>query len=144
MPQAPGAVVAGPFVLYCDGASRGNPGPSSIGLVLYDSDGETVAEMGAAIGHTTNNVAEYRALAAGLEIAANHGVDDLLVRLDSQLLVRQATGVYRVKSPHLKPLHREVLRWADRFGRIVFEHVPRERNKVADALANEALDDALG
>ncbi|MDX1691669.1 MAG: ribonuclease HI family protein [Acidimicrobiia bacterium] len=131
------------WTLYADGASRGNPGPSGIGAVLYDPDGEVVDEIAGMIGETTNNVAEYRALVAGLEAAARRGVDVLTVRLDSQLLVRQATGEYRVKAKHLRPLALRVRRLAEGFEEVRFEHVPRAENAVADALANQGLDDAL-
>lgn len=127
------------FVLYCDGASRGNPGPASIGAVLYDG-GETVAEISEPIGVATNNVAEYRALIAGLEKAVELGVDRLEVRLDSLLLVRQIEGVYRVKSPGLKPLHERAGRLIAGLEDVSFRHVPREENTVADGLANDALD----
>ena len=129
-------------VLYCDGASRGNPGPSSIGVVLLDPEGVAVRELGAAIGEATNNVAEYRALEVGLEMAADLGVEELDVRLDSELLVKQVNGEYRVKSAHLKPLHRSVERHLARIPQVTVRHVPRARNTRADALANRALDEA--
>jgi len=128
------------FVLYADGASRGNPGPASIGAVLYDPAGVVVAEVSEAIGETTNNVAEYRAVIAGLEAAIEMGVERLQVRLDSLLLVRQIRGEYRVKAPGLKPLHRRAVALAARFPGFHIEHVRREKNTVADALANAALD----
>jgi ribonuclease HI len=130
-----------PFILYCDGASRGNPGPASIGAVLYaPSDREPVAEISEAIGVTTNNVAEYRALEAGLQRASELGVRRLRVRLDSQLLVKQLSGEYRVKSAGLKPLYASVCRLIEGFDAVEVSHVRRESNTVADALANEALD----
>jgi len=128
------------FVLYADGASRGNPGPASIGAVLYDPTGAVVAEVSETIGETTNNVAEYRAFIAGLEAAVEMGVERLQVRLDSMLLVRQIRGEYRVKAPGLKPLHRRAMALADRFPAFSIGHVRREENTVADALANAALD----
>ncbi len=128
-------------VLYCDGASRGNPGPASIGFVLYDPAGIPVAEVGEAIGETTNNVAEYRALVAGLETSLERGVSRIEVRLDSLLLVKQVTGEYRVKASHLKPLQRQAVKLLTRFAEAKISHVRRERNTVADALANEALDE---
>lgn len=128
-------------VLYCDGASRGNPGPASIGYVLYDPAGDPVAQLGGAIGETTNNVAEYRALISGLEAALDMGVESIEVRLDSMLLVKQVNGEYRVKAAHLKPLRREAVRLLDRFEDASIDHVRREQNTVADALANEALDE---
>ena len=128
-------------VLYCDGASRGNPGPSAIGFVLYDSAGATVAAIGGFIGETTNNVAEYQALIGGLETALEHGVGSIEVRLDSMLLVKQVMGEYRVKAAHLKPLQRQAVKLLTRFDDASIGHVPREKNKVADGLANEALDE---
>jgi len=133
--------VTAPHVLYADGASRGNPGPAAIGAVLYPPHGgDPVAEVSEAIGEATNNQAEYRAVVAGLEAALRLGVTDLLVRLDSQLLVRQVLGDYRVRNPGLKPLHRRVVSLLARFRSAAIEHVPRERNTAADALANAALD----
>lgn len=130
-------------ILYTDGASRGNPGPASIGAVLYldGRDGldavETVSE---AIGRTTNNVAEYRAVVAGLEAARRHRVEELVLRSDSLLLVRQLQGSYRVKAAGLKPLFHRVRELLDGITRVTIEHVPREQNAMADALANAALD----
>lgn len=129
-------------VLYCDGASRGNPGPSAIGFVLYDGDGSVVVDLGGYIGETTNNVAEYRALLTGLEMALQRDVSSIEVRLDSMLLVKQVTGEYRVKAKHLKPLHREATRLLAQFDEASIVHVRRELNVAADALANEALDEA--
>ncbi len=127
-------------VLYADGASRGNPGPASIGAVLYDPDGAVVAEVSEAIGVTTNNVAEYEALIAGLQAALDLGVERIRVRLDSLLLVRQIRGEYRVKAPGLQPLYRRVRALEGRFAAFAIEHVRRESNTVADGLANAALD----
>lgn len=130
-----------PHVLHCDGAARGNPGPAAIGAVLFAPGRlEPAAIISERIGSATNNVAEYRALIAGLQAALAAGVERLVVRLDSELLVRQLTGSYRVKAPGLKPLHREATALAARFGSIAFEQVPRERNDLADDLANAALD----
>jgi len=128
-------------VLYCDGAARGNPGPAAIGGVLFAPGRvEPVVAISEAIGRATNNEAEYRALLAGLQAALEAGVSRLLVRLDSELLVNQMNGSYRVKAPGLKPLHREVTALRGRFTSVVFEQVPRERNSIADELANAALD----
>ncbi len=132
--------MSGPHLLYCDGASRGNPGPSAIGAVLYDPQGREVASISGAIGQATNNVAEYQALIAGLEAALAAGVRHLEIRLDSQLLVRQITGQYRVKAANLKPLHLQAVRLLRRIERASIVHVRRELNTAADALANEALD----
>lgn len=131
-----------PHVLYADGAARGNPGPAAIGFVLYDPDGEPIAEIGGVLGETTNNVAEYRALIAGLELALDRGVRSIEVRLDSLLLVKQVMGEYKVRATHLKPLHREAVKLLTRFDEASLSHVRRELNTVADALANEALDGA--
>lgn len=129
------------YVMYADGASRGNPGPAAIGAVIYPPGAdEPIAQVSEAIGETTNNRAEYLAVVAGLNLALELGVRDLLVRLDSQLLVRQVAGEYRVRSADLKPLHRRVVMLLGRFRSAAVEHVPRERNTVADALANAALD----
>ena len=131
------------FYLYTDGAARGNPGPAAIGAVLYrgaPASGNVVEELSKAIGHGTNNVAEYRALIEGLEMAARHDPPVLVVRCDSQLLVRQLLGRYKVKAPGLRPLHRQARRLLDGFGNVRIEHVRREHNRHADRLANQALD----
>ncbi len=130
-----------PHVLHTDGAARGNPGPAAIGAVLFAPGKlEPVAVVSEAIGRATNNEAEYRALLAGLEAALGAGVTHLVVRLDSELLVQQATGAYRVKAVNLKPFFERLRRLMVRFTSITFEHVPRERNSIADDLANAALD----
>lgn len=127
-------------VLYCDGASRGNPGRAAYGFVLYDPSGTAVVERGETLGHATNNVAEYEGLVAGLTAALDHGVTDIEVRLDSLLLVKQVMGEYRVKAPGLKALHRRAVHLLTRFDSASLTHVPREKNTAADALANAALD----
>ncbi len=129
------------IVLYSDGAARGNPGPASIGAVLYrDGDRTPCAEISETIGETTNNVAEYRAVIAGLESAVDFEPELLIVRADSLLLIRQLQGIFRVKAPGLKPLHRRAVELLGRFDHVRLEHVPREDNTAADALANLALD----
>ncbi len=133
--------MSAPFVLHSDGAARGNPGPAAIGAVLFaPGKVEPVAAVSEAIGRATNNEAEYRALLAGLQAALEAGVTRLLVRLDSELLVNQMNGSYRVKAPGLKPLHAQAAALLGRFASVVFEQVPRERNSIADELANAALD----
>lgn len=127
-------------VLNVDGGSRGNPGPAGIGAVIYAPDGTALARISESIGRTTGNVAEYRALLAGLERAHQLGARHVQVRADSELVIRQMRGVYKVKSPSLRPLYAEVLRLAGRFDSVTYEHVPRDRNTVADALANQAMD----
>lgn len=126
--------------VYFDGACRGNPGPASIGYVLITGDG-VVAEGSERIGRATNNQAEYRALIRALEVAADHGFDDLHIRGDSQLIVKQVTGAWNANDPELKELRVRVRELLDRFDSWKLEHVPREINERADQLANEALDD---
>jgi ribonuclease HI len=128
------------LVVHCDGAARGNPGPAGAGAYLTTPDGEVVAEVAEGLGETTNNVAEYTAAILGLERAAALGAREVLLRSDSQLLVNQLTGRYRVKTAHLQPLHRRVRELAAGFDRVRFEHVPRERNVDADRLANAGVD----
>jgi ribonuclease HI len=127
-------------VVNCDGAARGNPGPAGAGAVVVGADGTVLAEVAEGLGETTNNVAEYTAAIRGLEEAARLGADRVLLRSDSQLLVNQLTGRYRVKTPHLVPLHRRVRELVRSFERVTFEHVPRERNVEADRLANLGVD----
>ena len=126
--------------LSTDGGARGNPGPAAYGYVLEAEDGTVLDARGEPIGVATNNVAEYRALVAGLAKAAELGVDDLEVVSDSELLVRQMTGVYRVKNTALRELSAEAGRLARRIGRVSYSSVPREHNELADRLVNEALD----
>ena len=128
------------WLIYTDGASRGNPGPASFGAVVYDPEGKERHRISEAIGVTTNNVAEYRGLIAGIEAALALGAARLEVRMDSELIVRQVIGRYRVKNPGLIPLHNRLLALRSRFDEVVFRHVPRAQNKLADALANQALD----
>jgi probable phosphoglycerate mutase len=109
---------------------------------IEDAKGELVEELYEALGTATNNVAEYRGLLAALRWARDHGVRQLRVRSDSELLVKQMKGIYRVKNAGLRPLHDEAQHLAHQVGRVVFEHVPRERNKEADRLANKAMDEA--
>jgi ribonuclease HI/probable phosphoglycerate mutase len=131
------------YVLYCDGASRGNPGDAATGYVLFDADGREVLAHGHAIGRQTNNVAEYTALLQGLQAAAGAGVHRLHVRMDSELVVRQMQGAYKVKSPGLRPLFEAVQRARRAFRSFRIEHVPRAENARADALANRALDELV-
>jgi ribonuclease HI len=128
------------LVLYVDGASRGNPGAASIGASLQKPNGDEVDSISEAIGITTNNEAEYRALVAGLTCALEMGCTEIEVRADSQLIVRQVMGQYKVKHPNLKEFWREALVLKDRFKRFSIHHIPREENSRADELANQALD----
>jgi ribonuclease HI len=123
-----------------DGGARGNPGPAAIGVVVRDAEGEVLAERGERIGRATNNVAEYRALLAGIELAAAHGASELELRGDSELVVRQVEGRYKVKNPDMQELHAEVKRALGPFESWSIRHVPRAENAEADRLVNEALD----
>jgi ribonuclease HI len=126
--------------VWTDGGARGNPGPAGIGAVVTRPDGTVLAEISEGIGWATNNVAEYRAVIAGLERAKALGARRVHVRADSLLLVQQLRGVWKVKNAGLQPLRKEALRLVGGFDRVVFEHVPRGRNRAADALANRAMD----
>ena len=123
-----------------DGASRGNPGPASYAVVLRDPEGKIALELAKNIGRETNNVAEYFALLAALDYAATHNIAALRVRSDSELLVRQMQGRYKVKSADLKPLHERASKLSRQLQYFAIEHVRRELNRDADALANVALD----
>ncbi len=131
------------IVVHVDGASRGNPGPSGIGVVIQDGNGHVRGEIGEYIGHATNNVAEYKALLKALEAAKVMGAEAVEVRSDSDLLVRQLTGAYKVKSPDLAPLHQEAKRRLAAFPKWSARHLGREANAAADALANQAIDRAI-
>ena len=128
--------------LSTDGGARGNPGPAAFGYVLEAEDGTVLAAHGEKIGVATNNVAEYSALLAGLEKAAELGVTELEVVSDSELLVKQMTGEYRVKNETLAELNEEAERLARRVGRVRYTAVRREHNELADRLVNDALDAA--
>ena len=128
--------------LSTDGGARGNPGPAAYGYVLEADDGTVLAAHGETIGTATNNVAEYRGLIAGLEKALELQVHELDVVSDSQLLVRQMTGEYKVKNETLQELQAEAAELASRLGRVDYRSVPREHNDLADRLVNEALDAA--
>lgn len=129
-------------VLYIDGGSRGNPGPAGYGVHIETRDGVVVEELCGSLGTATNNVAEYNGLLAALQWAAARGERELLIRSDSELLVKQMLGVYRVKNPGLQPLFTEAKRLVRQFDTVTFQHVRREFNKDADRLANQAMDDA--
>lgn len=123
-----------------DGGARGNPGPAAIAAVIRDEGGEVLEEVGERIGRATNNVAEYRALLLGIERAATLGASELELVGDSELIVRQVKGEYKVKDAALRELHAEVKRALEPFDRWSIRHVRRERNADADRLVNEALD----
>ena len=128
--------------LFTDGGARGNPGPAAYGFVIEADDGTVLAAEGEAIGVATNNVAEYSALIAGLERAAELAIDELEVVSDSELLVKQMTGEYRVKNEALQELNADASRLARRLHRVTYKAVRREHNELADRLVNEALDAA--
>jgi ribonuclease HI len=129
--------------LFTDGACRGNPGQGGAGAVLMGGNGEVVGTAKKFLGHCTNNIAEYQALILGLGEALGRGATAISIYLDSELLVRQIQGIYRVKNPDLKPLMAEIRELLDRFDTWKVEHVPRRENALADELANEAIDETL-
>jgi ribonuclease HI len=139
-PDTPAGPPSGVHIAHIDGASRGNPGPAAYAVILKDASGKVVFQLGKKLGRQTNNVAEYYALLAALDYAVGHGIKALRIRSDSELLVRQIKGQYKVKSPDLKPLHERALKLARQLEYFVIEHVLRELNREADALANVALD----
>jgi len=132
------------FFIQADGASRGNPGEAGVGAVISDARGRTIKELKRFLGMATNNVAEYRAVILALEKALDFGAGSVTVYLDSELVVRQLRGEYRVREAHLKTLHRQALEILNRFSKYNIHHVPREENRRADQLANEAIDQKIG
>jgi ribonuclease HI len=135
-PERPGDV----YTAQVDGASRGNPGPASYAVIIRGPDGAVLYQLGKYLGNATNNVAEYFALITALDYCAANNISRLRVRSDSELLVRQMQGRYKVKSASLKPLHERAVRQSKSFAYFAIEHVMRELNAEADALANAALD----
>ena len=128
--------------LHTDGGARGNPGPAGIGVVLESEAGEVVGEIARGIGVTTNNVAEYTALIAGLELALDKGVSELDVRVDSELVVQQVRGRWKIRNDRLRALAVRARALLGRFESVSVTHVPRELNAGADALANQGMDAA--
>lgn len=128
------------YTAYADGASRGNPGPSAIGVLVFDASGRQVHTVSRRLSAGTNNEAEYKAAIAALEAALGLGASHVDVYMDSELVVRQLTGRYRVRNPRLIPLHGRLLDLRGRFERVTFRQVPRAQNRIADGLANKALD----
>lgn len=127
-------------VLWTDGAARGNPGPAGIGAILKRTNGDVLYSGSEYLGHTTNNVAEYKAVLLGLAAALAQGVQHVEVRADSELLIKQLKGIYRVKAPGLKPLFDEARRLIARFKSVKLTHIRRELNAEADRLANRGID----
>jgi ribonuclease HI len=135
------------LIINTDGGARGNPGPASIGVVIADSVGHIIGRHKKYIGEATNNCAEYKALILALQEALaisnkQSAVSFLEIRMDSELIVRQMQGRYKIKEPALKLLAAEVLKLISHFKNVTFHHVPREQNKEADKLVNQAIDEA--
>ena len=142
--ETPASSATEGFTAHCDGGSRGNPGPSGYGAVVKDAQGRTVAELSEFLGIQTNNYAEYRGLLAVLTWAIEHGAKRLLVISDSELMVKQMQGKYKVASPVLRPLFEEARKMARCLDRFEMRHTLRGGNKEADRLANEAMDRGTG
>ncbi len=128
------------MTMFADGGSRGNPGPAASGAVLYDEHGEVLREIGTFLGVATNNVAEWMGLITGVEGALDLGATDIRIRMDSELVVKQIQGIYRVKHENLIPLHKKATTLLRRFGSVDIGHVPRKQNAAADAVVNQTLD----
>ncbi len=126
-----------------DGAARGNPGPAGAGAVLFDSEGQVLERLGRSLGSQTNNVAEYMGLLLGLRRAAELGAEELEVVADSELMIRQLSGRYQVRSPALRRLHEEAMALLKGFRKVKLVHVPRSQNAEADEMSNRAIDESL-
>jgi ribonuclease HI len=127
-------------IIYTDGAARGNPGPAAIGVIIKDEAGRTVADISRRLSATTNNRAEYRAIIAALEKAVSLGARNVVLKSDSELIVKQINGLYKIKNTALRPLYQEVVRLIGALESFSIAYIPREQNRQADALANKALD----
>jgi acyl dehydratase/ribonuclease HI len=143
-PEIPSARQEGAYTANIDGAARGNPGPAAYGVIVRRPDGKKHESLGKYIGRTTNNVAEYYALIAALDYAAASGIRRLRVYSDSQLIVNQIKGIYKVKHPDLRPLHERAKKQAAGLESFTIQYVPREENRDADEMANAALDSTSG
>ena len=128
------------LTIFTDGVARGNPGEGGFGVIIKDTDGTIIEEVGGYIGVTTNNIAEYTALVTALKTAIKYSDGKIIVYSDSELMVRQLNGIYKVKNEGLLPLYKEAKKLISNFGDFIIEHIPREKNKEADALANRAVD----
>jgi ribonuclease HI len=128
------------LIIYTDGAARGNPGPAAIGVVLKDDKGNVVGTISRRLSPTTNNQAEYQAIIAGLEKAIGLGVKSVLVKSDSELVVNQINGRFKIKNTALRPLYQKVVQLTGSLKNFSITYIPREQNRQADALANKALD----
>jgi len=143
-PEPKPAAAAAAYRLNIDGGSRGNPGPAAYGVLIRDANGGVVAKLKKYIGRFTNNVAEYYGLIAAMDYAQSHGVRAIRIESDSELLVKQMRGQYKVKSADLQPLYERAQKMSKAFDSFRIDHVYREQNREADALANEALDETEG
>ena len=132
------------LVAHTDGGARGNPGPAGYGVIIHDGNGSKVAALSQYLGHQTNNFAEYQALIAALEYAVEHGAAGLKVISDSELMVRQLKGIYKVKDSTLRDLHARASQLSRKLERFEIEHVLRAKNREADELANAAMDKGSG
>lgn len=128
-------------IIHTDGGSRGNPGPSAIGVLIENVDGSKQYRLGMRIGEATNNIAEYRALCKALEVCKQNGITRVEAYLDSELAVKQIRGIYKVKNEGLKPYYKKTMDFIRGFEVFHIHHVPRDQNKVADSLVNRALDE---
>jgi len=128
------------LIIYTDGAARGNPGPAAIGVDIRDESGNTIAGISRRLGITTNNQAEYRAVIAGLEKAISLGARRVTIKSDSELVVKQLNGQYKIKNAALRPLYQEIVKLFGTLESVSITNIPREQNSAADALANKALD----
>lgn len=126
--------------IYADGAARGNPGPASIGVVIKDESDDKVAEISNHIGTATNNQAEYLAIIAGLEKVISLGYKNVIVKADSELVIMQINGLYKIRNTALRPLYQKVVQLTGSLENVLLTYIPREQNADADALANRALD----
>lgn len=127
--------------MYADGGSRGNPGPSAGGYVILDMDNNVVKTSGKYLGITTNNQAEYHSLKGGIEEAVRLNIKEIYVYMDSLLVINQMKGLYKIKNRDLWPIHQAIKELLPKFDKVVFQHIPRELNKLADSVVNETLDD---
>ncbi|MFC1983691.1 ribonuclease HI family protein [Chloroflexota bacterium] len=127
-------------IIHADGASRGNPGPAAIGVTIKDERGKLITSISQRIGRTTNNQAEYRAIITALEEAIRLGTKQVNINSDSELVVKQINGQYRVKKATLKPLYQQLIQLLGSLESFTITHIPRQQNKEADDLANQALD----
>jgi ribonuclease HI len=140
----PARGASGAYRIYSDGASKGNPGPAGAGAVIRDAEGNTVAEIAEYVGVTTNNVAEYMGLLEALKVCASRDWGPVEVYADSQLLIRQLQGRYRVKNEGIRPLYEQVKAHLDRLGCARLQHIPREENREADRLSNVGVGKGEG